>query len=198
MTIPNDSGLVYVVWALSDESLLAGLGAGDPVAATAFIRRFQSKVFGVALTILGDQRAAEDASQETFVRAWRHAGAFDPRRGGVATWLLTIARNVSIDMVRMQRVDPVDPNIVVAMIEAHSAQDEQVDDYALADEVSWLREALRSLPEDQKRALVLAAFFGRTTREIGELENVPQGTVKTRIRSALRKLRTSMEVRDER
>lgn len=198
MTIPTTSGLVLHVWTLSDESLLAGLGTGDPEAATAFIRRFQRRVFGLALTILGDRRAAEDASQETFVRAWRHAGAYDPRRGGVATWLLTIARNVSVDMVRMQRVDPVDPGIAVAMIESQSEKrGEQGDAYALVDEMGWLRGALRSLPEEQKRALVLAAFFGHTTSEISALEDVPQGTVKTRIRTALRKLRTSMEVRDE-
>lgn len=198
MTIPTTSGLVLHVWTLSDESLLAGLGAGDPEAATAFIRRFQHRVFGLALTILGDRRAAEDASQETFVRAWRHAGAYDPRRGGVATWLLTIARNVSVDMVRMQRVDPVDPGIAVAMIESQSEKrGGQGDAYALVDEMGWLRDALRSLPEEQKRALVLAAFFGHTTSEISALEDVPQGTVKTRIRTALRKLRTSMGVRDE-
>lgn len=183
--------------ALSDESLLAGLGAGDPEAATAFVRRFQRRVFGLALTILGDRRAAEDASQETFARAWRHAGAYDPRRGGVATWLLTIARNISIDMVRMQRADPVDPDIAVAMIESRSDKDEEIDAYVLDDEMGRLRDALRTLPEEQKRALVLAAFFGHTTREISALEDVPQGTVKTRIRTALGKLRTSMEVRDE-
>jgi RNA polymerase sigma-70 factor (ECF subfamily) len=186
------------VWTLSDESLLTGLGAGDPEASTAFIRRFQHRVFGLALTILGDRKAAEDASQEAFSRAWRHAGAYDPRRGGVATWLLTITRNVSVDMVRMQRVDPVEPGTVVAMIEARSERNaEAVDDYAVKDDIDRLREALSSLPEEQKRTLVLAAFLGHTTGEISALEDVPQGTVKTRLRTAIRKLRKSMEVRDE-
>ena len=77
------------MWAVSDDALLAGLATGDPDAAAAFLQRFQRRVFGLAVTIVGDPRAAEDISQEAFVRAWRHAGAYDSRRGTVATWLLT-------------------------------------------------------------------------------------------------------------
>jgi hypothetical protein len=79
--------------ALSDEALLPGLAAGDADAATAFTRRFQARVYGLVLTIVRDEATAEDVAQETFVRAWRHARAYDPRRGSVATRLLTIARN---------------------------------------------------------------------------------------------------------
>ncbi len=183
----------YCVWALSDESLLAGLGAGDPAAATAFVRRFQRRVYGLALMILGDPSAAEDASQETFVRAWRHAGAYDPRRGAVGTWLLTIARNASVDAARMRRSEPVDPRLALAMIEPDSdGSGEQVDAHVAADEAARVRAALRGLPEEQKRALVLAAFYGYTAREIAALEGVPLGTAKTRIRAALAKLRARL------
>ena len=78
--------------ALSDEALLSGLAAGDADAATAFIRRFQARVFGLVLTIVRDEGTAEDVAQETFMRAWKHAHTYDSRRGRVATWLLTIAR----------------------------------------------------------------------------------------------------------
>ncbi|MGH2695358.1 MAG: sigma factor, partial [Actinomycetota bacterium] len=78
------------MWSASDETLLAGLGSGDPEAAAAFVRRYQRRLFGLALTILGDRQAAEEAAQEALVRAWKHAGAYDPRRGTVATWLLSI------------------------------------------------------------------------------------------------------------
>jgi DNA-directed RNA polymerase specialized sigma24 family protein len=88
-----------VVRKLSDESLLAGLGSGDPDAAVDFVRRFQRRVFGLTFAILRDRAAAEEAAQESFLRAWRHASAYDPRRGTVAAWLLTIARNVSINML---------------------------------------------------------------------------------------------------
>jgi DNA-directed RNA polymerase specialized sigma24 family protein len=84
---------------LSDESLLAGLGSGDPDAAVDFLGRFQRRVFGLTFAILRDRAAAEEAAQESFLRAWRHASAYDPRRGTVAAWLLTIARNVSINML---------------------------------------------------------------------------------------------------
>src|SRR5215207_1335501 len=103
------------VWSpLSDEALLAGFGARDPDASAAFVRRFQSRVFGLALTILGDRGEAEEAAQEAFLRAWRHAEAYDPRRGAVATWLLAIARNVAIDRARMRRSEPVDPSEALA------------------------------------------------------------------------------------
>src|SRR4051794_36732891 len=75
---------------LSDEPLLAGLGAGDRRAAAAFVRRFERRVYGLALTVVGDPALAEDIAQEALTRAWRHAQAYDPRRGAVATWLLTI------------------------------------------------------------------------------------------------------------
>jgi RNA polymerase sigma-70 factor (ECF subfamily) len=71
--------------AASDEALIAGLAAGDRGAATAFVRRFQSRVFGLAVTMVGDAAVAEEISQEAFTRAWRHAGAYDARKGRVPT-----------------------------------------------------------------------------------------------------------------
>jgi RNA polymerase sigma factor (sigma-70 family) len=182
------------MWTLSDESLLAGLGAGDTQAAAAFVRRFQARVFGLAMSMVGDRHAAEDIAQETFVRAWKHAGAFDPRRGAVATWLLTIARNISVDVIRMRRADPVDPEALLASVGVGGDPDDRL---ASADDSQRLRNAIRSLPEEQRRALVLAAFLGLTGREISEHEDVPLGTVKTRIRAGMLKLRAALEVTDE-
>src|SRR5690349_2083588 len=89
------------VWDASDEALVAGLALGDADAALAFVRRFQRRVYGCALAIVGDRGRAEDVAQEAFVRAWKHAAIFDPRRASVATWLLTITRNLAIDAVRV-------------------------------------------------------------------------------------------------
>jgi len=100
---------------LLDESLLLGLGSGDPDAARDFVRRFQHRVFGLTFSILRDRGAAEEAAQESFVRAWKHASAYDPRRGTVAAWLLTIARNVSINMLPARRSDPIDPEVLLAL-----------------------------------------------------------------------------------
>jgi RNA polymerase sigma factor (sigma-70 family) len=171
---------------LSDESLLAGLGSRDPDAALALVRRFQHRVFGLTLSILRDRGAAEEAAQETFVRAWRHAAAYDPRRGTVAAWLLTIARNVSINMLPARRFDP---EALLAM-EAKRPRQEGVE--AQVVDAELLREPLARLPGEQRRALVLAVFYGFTAREISERDGLPLGTVKTRIRSAMLKLRTQL------
>jgi RNA polymerase sigma factor (sigma-70 family) len=181
----------------SDEALLAGMAAGDRAAAAAFVRRFQRRVYGLALTILGDAGAAEDAAQEAFVRAWRHSATYDARRGRVLTWLLAIVRNVAIDAARIKRAEPLDPEVLASQIQLQSTHDGRGDAQVLA-ERDGLRAALAELPVDQRRALFLAAYHGRTAREIAELEGVPVGTAKTRIRTAMLRLREELEVRDER
>ena len=172
----------------SDEALLAGLAAGQADVAAAFVRRFQARVFGLVITIVRDPGLAEDVAQEAFVRAWRHADSYDPRRGRVATWLLTIARNVAIDATRVRRMEPLDPDVVASRLGA-------VDPAALPDD--RVRRAVAELPSGQRRALFLAVYQGRTGREIAELEGIPLGTVKTRIRTAMLKLHDSLETSDE-
>jgi RNA polymerase sigma-70 factor (ECF subfamily) len=184
-----------VVWTLSDEALLTGLGSGDPDAAATFVDRFQRRVFGMTLSILRDRQAAEEAAQETFVRAWRHASAYDPRRGTVAAWLLTIARNTAINMLPSHRPYPVDPEALLGLQQPRPSQD---GDGQLAPVSEPIREALMRLPSEQRRALVLAVFYGYTAREVSELNGTPVGTVKTRIRTALMRLRSELGVRDER
>jgi RNA polymerase sigma factor (sigma-70 family) len=183
--------------ALSDEALLSGLAAGDADAATAFTRRFQARVYGLVLTIVRDEGIAEDVAQETFVRAWRHARTYDPRRGRVATWLLTIARNLAIDVIRVKRPEPLDPELVVAKVhQTGIAESVPEHDYP-PDERERVRAAIAELPTEQRRALFLAAYLGRTAQEIGELEDIPLGTAKTRIRTAMHKLRDSLETTNE-
>lgn len=181
------------MWSLSDESLLAGMVSGDREATTSFIRRYQARVFGLAFAILTDRGAAEEVAQEAFLRAWRHGAGFDPRRGQVSTWLLTITRNLAIDAARMRRQEPFDPSTLMSLLEA--ASDREFDEpLVIADESNRLRRALGELPRDQRLAVVQAGFLGRTAREISEIEGVPLGTVKTRIRSALMKLRAALEI----
>lgn len=176
--------------------MLAGLASDDPDIAAAFIRTFQGRVFGLAFAILGDRDAATEVAQEAFVRAWRYAGAFDPRRGSVATWLLTITRNLAIDAARIRRPIPVDP-VVFQSLRLTSIDVEPGDDVTTEQELARLRRAVGALPIEQRRCLLLAVFNGLTAREISELDDLPLGTVKTRIRTALRKLRSSFEVRDD-
>jgi len=183
------------MWGSSDESLLAGLAAGDRSAAAAFVRRFQGRVYGLALTIVGDPQVAEDIAQETFVRAWRHAAAYDARRGRVSTWLLAIARNYAIDVTRLRGWTVVDPDVIVAELTRGGHEPDPAEG-ALPDEAERLRAALAALPEEHRRALVLAACFGRTAQEISELEGAPLGTIKTRIRTAMLRMREGLEVPD--
>ena len=178
----------------SDEALLAGFATGDPGTAAAFVRRFQGRVYGLALTIVRQPPIAEEVAQETFARVFRHAGNYDARKGRVSTWLLSIARNLAIDVTRMRRLDPVDPEVIAAEVSLTSHEPPADEMGMQPDEREQLRSAITELPDDQKRALVLAAYMGRTAREISDLDDVPLGTVKTRIRTAMLKLREELEV----
>jgi RNA polymerase sigma factor (sigma-70 family) len=179
------------MWSVSDDALVAGLAAGDQEAASAFVRRFQRRVYGLARTIVFDDRAAEDVAQEAFVRAWRHAGAYDPRRGSVIGWLLTITRNLAIDAVRVRRPLAFDPVALVGLDRV--ADDREPHELAhLSDDTARLRAALAGLPDEQCRAIVLSGLLGYTARQVGEMEDIPLGTAKTRIRTALIRLRAAL------
>ncbi len=175
---------------VSDEALLAGFGAGDRDAALAFVRRFQHRVYGVAVAVLRDTGLAEDVAQEAFVRAWRHAAAYDPRRGAVLPWLLTITRNLAIDSVRARKARLADlGDQPVRLASSSAGPDEQA---ATADELERVRRALAAIPIEQQRAVMLATYAGLTASEVSDLEQVPLGTAKTRIRNGLIRLRAGL------
>jgi RNA polymerase sigma factor (sigma-70 family) len=180
------------VRSLSDESLLAGLGSGDPERSAAFVRRFQARVFGLAMTIIGDADLAEEVAQESLLRVWQHADAYDPSRGRVLTWLLTITRNVALDALRMRHQIPMDPGMITGLVIDEGQDPEERG--LVAHESRRLRAILAELPEEQRRAVLLSAFYGRTAREVGDIEGIPLGTAKTRIRTAMLKLREALEV----
>lgn len=182
----------YSVWSASDESLLAGMASGDPAASAAFVRRYQARVFGLAMTIVDTPAIAEEVAQEAFVRAWKHAAAYDPRRGRVATWLLAITRNAAIDAVRVRRDRPIDPADAVILLDRDGAPPGPG-----FEDAEELREALAALPEVQRRPIVLAVYYGLPLAEIAQIENVPVGTAKTRLRRGLIRLRAGLGVSDE-
>nr|WP_152887977.1 sigma-70 family RNA polymerase sigma factor [Streptomyces adustus] len=166
------------------------MATGDPELAVTFVRRFQRTVFGVAIAVTGDPQLAEDIAQQTFERAWRHAQIYDSRRGSVTTWLTTIAHNLAIDAVRARRAEPVAPEDLDALLDAVTETPEQ---WALADEASSrLRAAVARLPREQGRALVMAGVYGMTARQVADREQIPLGTAKTRIRTAMGKLRGTL------
>jgi RNA polymerase sigma factor (sigma-70 family) len=176
---------------LSDDALLAAVALGERDAVAVFIRRFQRRVFGLAVTMTGDAALADDLAQVAFERAWRHAGTFDARRASVATWLLTITRNLVIDEMRVRRAIPFDPDLLSQLLPPSSSVDPQqaaVD----TDQLGRLGVELAGLPVDQRRAVLLATLAGRTAGEIAEIEGIPLGTAKTRIRTGLRRLRAAV------
>src|SRR5207244_2779700 len=122
-----------------------------------------------------DRELAQDVAQETFIRAWRHAHAYDPRRGPLASWLLGITRNLAIDVLRMRRVEPIDPQHLASFGMLHTDSDPS--DLAVHEyDRQRVRAAVARLPIDQRRALLLSVFRGCTAKEISQLEQIPLGT----------------------
>jgi len=161
----------------TDEALLAGMAVGEQAAVVAFVRRYQRRVFGLAYSLTADPTLAEEVAQESLIRVWRHAPIFDPRRGSVASWVLTITRNLTIDALRMRRAIPTDPDDFAASALMSLGQPE--DGLQRDDARDMVRSALLRLPSEQRRAVVLACAYGRTA--------------KTRIRAGLKRLRAALE-----
>jgi RNA polymerase sigma-70 factor (ECF subfamily) len=168
------------------------MASGDTDAATAFVRRYQARVFGLAYSIVGSPAIAEEVAQEAFLRAWRHAAAYDPRRSQAATWLLTITRNLAIDAIRLRHEQPIDPHVLIT-----SLTDRNRDAPGIGfEDADLLRAALRQLPIEQSTSIVLSVFYGLTAKEVAEREHIPLGTAKTRIRRGLARLRDILGVTD--
>ena len=175
-----------------DAALVAGLTVQDEWAAVAFVRRFEGPVFGLALSITRDRGLAEDVSQEAFLRAWRAAATYDQRRGSVMTWLLTITRNLAIDVVRARRATPTDAEQLESLLT--TTLRDRTDEIGAHLEAVAATERLRALPVEQARAVVLAVIGGHTAQQVSEHEAIPLGTAKTRVRTGLRRLRRALEV----
>jgi len=175
----------------SDEALLGAMALGDETAGVAFVRRYQRRVFGLALSIVSDPALAEDIAQDALVRTWRHAPVYDPRRASVTTWVLTITRNLAIDALRLRRAVPMDPDDIVNLSLA-SGDPDPADVADRSDASARVRAVLSGIPTEQRRAVMMAAFYGLTAEEISRREGIPLGTAKTRIRSGLQKVRAAL------
>ncbi|MDH4076538.1 MAG: sigma-70 family RNA polymerase sigma factor [Acidimicrobiia bacterium] len=177
---------------LSDEALLAAVALEERDALAVFVRRFQRRVFGLAVTMTGDVTLADDISQLAFERAWRHAGSYDARRAAVTTWLLTITRNLAIDALRVRRDVPRDPwamGDLSAQPASAGSNGDPLEAALATDQLGRLAPHLAALSREQRRAVLLATVGGRTAAEIATIEGIPVGTAKTRIRNGLRRLR---------
>ncbi len=178
---------------LRDDALLAAVAVDDDDAMAVLVRRYQRRVFGLAVSIVGDGALAEDIAQQVFERGGRPAPTIHPRRAAVSTWLHTITRNLAIDAVPARGSVPVDPHDLHERLPFLAGSD-PADAAAHRGEVDDAAAELALLPVEQRRAVVLAVMGGRTAVEIGELEGIPVGTAKTRLRLGLAKLRAALLV----
>jgi RNA polymerase sigma-70 factor (ECF subfamily) len=168
--------------------LMALVAQGDQSAFAALYDATSATVFGIVRRILLDVAQAEEVTQEVYVDAWRYATRFDAKLGSPASWLNTIAHRKAVDRVRsVERSTQRDQR----HFEAESRRYEpDVSEVVVArDDSRRVREAMQRLPEAQRTALELAYFKGCSQREVAELLDVPLGTIKTRIRDAMRRLR---------
>lgn len=178
----------FVVAADGDEALAARLAAGSHDALAELYDRYAGLAYGVALRVLGDPGRAEDAVQEAFVSVWRRAASFDAGRGSLRAWLLTSVRNRCIDYLRGRSGrarDEVELRPEVAYAASGADPWREV---ALSLERSAVRDAVASLPVEQRQVVEMAYFGGYTQTEIADMTRVPLGTVKGRMRLALEKL----------
>ncbi len=179
----------------SDEELIGRLAGGELEALDALYTRYSRPIYSLALRILGDEGAAEEVTQDVFERAWRHAPSFDRARGRLAAWLLGMAHHVAIDAIRHRQRRPQTINGETGALVLKLVPDPQVDVARVTHdniEGAHVRNALRLLPEAQRQAIELAYFGGLSHLEIAAVLGDPLGTVKTRIRRGMDRLRTNL------
>lgn len=175
----------------ADEAL-ARAAHGDQRAFAELYDLLSARVFGLILRVLVDRSQSEEVLQEVFLEAWQSATAFDPDRGSARTWLLTIAHRRAVDRVRASHASRRRDLAAGArdLAEARPGVDDEVE--LLIDGTRAVR-GLDGLPEPQRRAIVLAYFGGYSQSEISVLLGAPLGTIKTRIRDGLTRLRNDLE-----
>lgn len=178
-----------------ERALMARVEARDADALAELYDRLGGRLLGLAQRILGAGGEAEEVLQEVFLFAWRAASSFDPSRGSVLTWLLIATRSRAIDRLRARR--PASRPEIRSLGEITGEGPVAADDVEKVSEgrqwESLCRSAIGKLPEDQRRALELAYFDGLTQQEIAARTATPLGTVKTRVRLGLMKLREHLQ-----
>lgn len=171
------------------------MAGGDGAALADLYDRHGRSVYGMAARILGDPGEAEDLTQDVFTLAWKNAARYDPARGAVAAWLLVTTRTRAIDRIRARRsrpqsgADDDDGRKMANIPDASPSVDVIV---ASSQDAARVRDALAVLPPDQRDALDLAYFQGLSHSEIADRTGIPLGTIKTRIRTGLQRLREAM------
>lgn len=183
---------------LRDDELMDRLAGRDLIAFEALYDRYGDLVYSVSLRIVGDTYVAEDVTQDVFLRVWRRPDQFDLSRGKFVTWLLSVARNRSIDQrrslsrrLRHEALPATEEDEDV--LPSEDARDDPALATVLSEERAAVRAALAVLPPEQRLAIQLAYFGGMTQQEIANTLGQPLGTVKTRMRLGMQKMRNALE-----
>jgi len=178
-------GTVSLLSAADDAALLTRIAQEDPDAFETLYARYSGPAYSVALGMLRDAVLAQEVTQDVFLAIWRGAREFDPARGSARTWILSVAHHKSVDAVRRLRRTPTVPlsDTVPSDADVIEAAQARVD-------AGHVRRALEALSIEQRAAIVLAYYGGYTQQEIAQRLGVPLGTIKTRIRDGLLRLRT--------
>ncbi len=186
--VPNpDPGSV------DDDDLMAAIARGDEEAFAELYDRMAAYVHGVTRRVVRDPAQAEEVTQEVFVEVWRTAARFDGTRGSVRTWVLTMAHRRAVDRVRSEQASR-DRTDRIGSRDRDRPFDQVAEDVETRFEHQQVRSALDTLTALQREAVELAFYGGYTYREVAELLDTPLGTVKTRLRDGLIRLRDAMGV----
>lgn len=179
--------------AAHDAALVRRVSRGDHAALGELYDRHGARVYAIALAILSDASRAEDVTQDVFITLWTQPDRYDPGVGRFAPWFYRVARNRAIDVIRQRRreVMPEEPAIFDLMLGA--SDESPADDAILNSEAARVRAALRELPEEQRTLIELAYFSGYTQSQMADQLGIPLGTVKTRVRAGLRRLRELLD-----
>jgi RNA polymerase sigma-70 factor (ECF subfamily) len=175
----------------ADAGLMAAFLQKEPAAAAALYDRFASRIFGLGLVMLKNKTDAEDLVQDTFLKLWRRGSGFDPQRGSLDVWILMVARNLAIDVIRRRTLEAKKLSTELTYSEAsvepgpewHAEQ---------RDLMRYAQKAMEELPAEQRSALELTYLGERSSTEVAALEHIPQGTVKSRVRAGLSTLRKTL------
>lgn len=178
-----------------DKQLIRLIDQAQSEALNELYDRYNRLVYSVAFAIVGDPSVAEEITLDVFVQVWKRAGTYQPDRAKVSTWLIAITRHHAIDILRWQKSRPETDNLNwdgISLQNGPSVHNLE-EDVERTMQREHIQEALAQLPDDQRKALVLAYFKGYTQSEISEALEQPLGTIKTRIRLAMQKLRKILD-----
>src|SRR4051812_48973928 len=179
----------------TDQEIVARVHAHDPNALDEVYQRYSRAVHSLAYRVVRDNAIAEDVTQEVFLKLWRQSESYNPERGALGSWLLSVAHNRAIDLIRRRRLreeyqlpesQEIGDLIADGVVDPSEAA-------GIADTAASVRKALEQIPSSQRQAIEMAFFQGKTHVEISAELGEPLGTAKTRIRLGMRKLRSLLE-----